>query len=133
MTEKPIDTENLRRVIDKWGPPLSPMLIFTLLDALEEARETKERYALYNNEFVAMRESLIERAERAEAKLEAVVLGACRDLTAAEAKLAAVRARADRIDALFSGGPDTSCRTTWPNGVECVEVPMADVREAFRD
>lgn len=37
---------------------------------------------------------------------------------------------------LFVGGPDTPCRTTWPNDgnagpIECVEVPMADLREAF--
>ena len=35
------------------------------------------------------------------------------------------------FEALFAGGPDTACRTTWPEGVECVEVPMADLRAAF--
>lgn len=35
------------------------------------------------------------------------------------------------LDLLFSGGPDTPCRTTWPEGVECVEAPMADLRAAF--
>lgn len=44
-----------------------------------------------------------------------------------------LRARAERIDSLFCGGPETSCRTTWPNGVECVEVPMEEIRKAFRD
>jgi hypothetical protein len=44
---------------------------------------------------------------------------------------------------LFSGGPDTSCRTTWrhtpgtpftPEGqVECVEVPLDDLRQTFAD
>lgn len=47
-----------------------------------------------------------------------------RERDKAEAKLAAV-------EALFSGGPDTACRTTWPHGVECVEVPMADLRAAI--
>lgn len=45
------------------------------------------------------------------------------------------------LQELFSGGPDTVCRTTWlhPRSllaehwiwIECVEVPMADLREAF--
>jgi len=54
------------------------------------------------------------------------------DALAAERK----RARAPFL-ALFSGGPDTVCRTTWrasfAEHVECVEVPMADLREAFED
>lgn len=44
---------------------------------------------------------------------------------------------------IFSGGPDTGCRTTWREGdwiripdmktpsVECVEVPMEELRAAF--
>lgn len=32
---------------------------------------------------------------------------------------------------LFSGGPDTACRTTWHGHLDCVEVPMADLRDAF--
>ena len=43
---------------------------------------------------------------------------------------------------LFSGGPDTACRTTWREApieeraegippAECVEVPMDDLRDAF--
>jgi hypothetical protein len=32
---------------------------------------------------------------------------------------------------LFSGGPDTACRTTWHDGVEYVEVPMDELREAL--
>ena len=45
-----------------------------------------------------------------------------------------------RLHALFEGGPDTVCRTTWRDepglfgatiSVECVEVPMADLRLAF--
>jgi hypothetical protein len=50
----------------------------------------------------------------------------------------ALQERLARIEALFNGGPDTPCRTTWRKGnpdgwgdVECVEVPMADLREAF--
>lgn len=47
--------------------------------------------------------------------------------------------RLEALEALFSGGPDTSCRTTWraeglaiaPVNVECVEVPMDDLRAAF--
>jgi len=57
------------------------------------------------------------------------------------AEIERLRARQSRVDALFSGGPDTPCRTTWyevnPGNdhfcttVECVEVPMADLREAL--
>ena len=42
-----------------------------------------------------------------------------------------------RVEALFSGGPDTPCRTTWVTDydsgipVECVEVPMADLVAAL--
>lgn len=36
-----------------------------------------------------------------------------------------------KVIALFAGGPDTPCRTTWPNGVECVEVPLDDLRKAL--
>lgn len=35
------------------------------------------------------------------------------------------------LDMLFSGAPDTPCRTVWRDGVECVEVPMEDLRAAF--
>lgn len=49
------------------------------------------------------------------------------DRVRAEAKADALRP----LDLLFSGGPDTPCRTTYPDDVECVEVPMADLRAAF--
>jgi hypothetical protein len=47
--------------------------------------------------------------------------------------------RLRKIHRLFAGGPDTPCRTTWrPEDtltetirVECVEVPMEDLREAL--
>lgn len=51
-----------------------------------------------------------------------------------------LRARLKRIQELFSGGPDTACRTTWRDEpllagatirVECVEVPMEDLLEAL--
>jgi hypothetical protein len=46
--------------------------------------------------------------------------------------VAEVRERAvEPFERLFSGGPDTACRTTYPDGIECVEVPMFDLREAF--
>lgn len=45
------------------------------------------------------------------------------------------------FEELFAGGPDTACRTTWRSSdvmpecsaasTECVEVPMADLRDAF--
>ncbi len=45
------------------------------------------------------------------------------------------------FEELFAGGPDTACRTTWREdptisecsaaSIECVEVPMADLRAAF--
>jgi hypothetical protein len=55
----------------------------------------------------------------------------------AEAKLA-------RVEALFSGGPDGPCRTTWrydfaahcegyDGREECVEVPVAELRAALAD
>ena len=36
-----------------------------------------------------------------------------------------------RVRALFAPGPDTAIRTVWRDGVEYVEVPMGDLREAF--
>ena len=46
--------------------------------------------------------------------------------------------RLQRIEQLFAGGPDTPCRTTWRKeihpdipAVECVEVPLDDLREAL--
>lgn len=43
------------------------------------------------------------------------------------------RAQAEntRIRRLFADGPDTPCRTTWRYGVEYVEVPMSDLRQAL--
>lgn len=37
--------------------------------------------------------------------------------------------------ALFSGEPDTPCRTTyrWPPEVECVELPVADLQATFEE
>jgi hypothetical protein len=53
--------------------------------------------------------------------------------------LAEVRAETLRpLEELFSGGPDTVCRTIWREAgggwpdEECVVVPMADLRDAFR-
>jgi hypothetical protein len=42
--------------------------IHDLCDALDEALEAKERYGLYNDEFVAARAALVARAEKAEAE-----------------------------------------------------------------
>lgn len=36
-----------------------------------------------------------------------------------------------RMEWLFAARPDTPCRTTWPDGIEHVEVPMDDLRAAF--
>ena len=47
-------------------------------------------------------------------------------VVAAEKKLAAV-------EALFSGGPDTACRTVWHGSTECVSVPLDDLRAALAD
>lgn len=56
-------------------------------------------------------------------------------ITRLTAERDAALARLARIEALFSGGPDTVCRTTWRESfaehVECVEVPMADLRDAL--
>lgn len=40
-------------------------------------------------------------------------------------------ARLAQIEALFNGGPDTSCRTVWQDGIECVSVPLADLAAAL--
>lgn len=50
--------------------------------------------------------------------------------------LRAEREKVERVETLFSGGPDTSCRTTWRNehwsyAIECVEVPVAALRAAL--
>lgn len=43
MAEKAeINTAELRSLIDKHGPPLSPMMIFTLLDEVDRLREALE-------------------------------------------------------------------------------------------
>lgn len=61
----------------------------------------------------------------------------------AEARAAGHAAALDPFAALFAGGPDTPCRTTWrrPPGhslpgnigltTECVEVPVDELRAAF--
>lgn len=46
-------------------------------------------------------------------------------------ELAQLTATTQAIARLFAGGPDTVRRTTWREGVECVEVPIADLRAAF--
>jgi len=46
-------------------------------------------------------------------------------------RAAKAEAKAQAIEALFAGGPDTPCRTTWPHGVECVEIPLDDLRAAL--
>lgn len=38
----------------------------------------------------------------------------------------------DRVNQLFSLRPDSSCRTLWRDGVECVEVPLAELQEALK-
>lgn len=49
----------------------------------------------------------------------------------------AARAVLTPFDSLFSGGPDTACRTLWRDAgggwpdEECVVVPMADLRATF--
>lgn len=35
------------------------------------------------------------------------------------------------VEALFAGGPDTSCRTVWQDGIECVSVPLGELRDAL--
>jgi hypothetical protein len=37
----------------------------------------------------------------------------------------------ERVRALFANGPDTPVRTVWRDGIEYVEVPMADLRNAM--
>lgn len=61
------------------------------LDVSCAAAERDEWQRDFNEQF--------DRAELAEARLAAVVLGACRDLTAAEARLAAVRELVDLAEA----------------------------------
>lgn len=61
-------------------------------------------------------------------------------LAEAEAERDALAATVQRVEALFAGGPDTPCRTLWRavegiagewHEVECVEVPMGDLRAAL--
>lgn len=51
-----------------------------------------------------------------------------------------LRAKVARVEELFAGGPDTPCRTAWRESpglfgaavrVECVEVPIDDLRAAL--
>ena len=54
-------------------------------------------------------------------------------------ELAEAQGKVARVEALFSGGPDSPCWTAWRNGwsgggqilVECVEVPLDDIRAAL--
>lgn len=83
MTEQP-DTAELRALITKNGPPLSPMLIFTLLDALDGARAERddEKHACLRSHardaerLVTLRDEKRMLAARAEA-VEARFLVAC--------------------------------------------------------
>lgn len=70
MTEQP-DTAELRALITKNGPPLSPMLIFTLLDALDAACARLDDVTLANLYDEAQDEitDLHARAEATEANL----------------------------------------------------------------
>lgn len=52
-----------------------------------------------------------------------------RPLRSESAQLAAKTIRP--FEDLFTGGPDTACRTVWDDGIECVSVPIGDLREAF--
>lgn len=36
-----------------------------------------------------------------------------------------------RMKDLLAGGPDTPVRTTWPNGIECWEIPADLLRDAL--
>lgn len=71
------------------------------------AERVREQIIWWGDELItATRDDTSRRAEKAERALE-------------------------RVQELFAGGPDTPCRTTWPDGIECVEVPMADLRDAL--
>jgi hypothetical protein len=74
--------------------------------------------------------------ERASRYLSRPTFGEERTLAAAEERGRERGVRPFRD--LFAGGPDTSCRTTWrfddrpyADRVECVEVPLDDLRAAF--
>ena len=66
-----------------------------------------------------------------------------RDVQALLAEIVRLRDQIAAVRVLFSGGPDTVCRTTWREGgwiripdmklpsIECVEVPMDDLRDAL--
>jgi hypothetical protein len=63
---------------------------------------------------------------------------------AAEERASAAEQKIAAIESLFAGGPDTPCRTVWRGAevgsgpfeyvqIECVEVPVADLRAVLGD
>jgi hypothetical protein len=66
----------------------------------------------------------IERLDRANAKLAL-------DFAAVSVERDSLRGVVQAVRDLFSGGPDTPCRTVWEGGVECVSVPLYDLRRAL--
>jgi hypothetical protein len=78
-------------------------------------------------------------------QVEYAAIAALRDENAdLRARAEAAETKNAALDALFAGGPDTTCRTTWRDHKsvfgtrlsereECVEVPMEDLRAALGD
>lgn len=105
----------------RWCAPcdaLWPCEPYRLADALATALDELDRIATHTAEAFAQRD-------------------------AAQAALTAEQGKTARVQAFFAGGPDTACRTVWHEEapllgmrrprIECVEVPMDDLRAALAD
>lgn len=58
-------------------------------------------------------------------------LSAARDVVRQQLEQADKQMR--QVQDLFTGGPDTPCTTVWIDGVECVQVPMNELRRVLPD
>lgn len=94
-----VDTAGIRALIDKHGPPLSPMLIFTLCDALDQARAEVERLTGYASpDLTAHIVELTRERDEARAELERAVDAG------AGPHLCQYRDRAERAEARAENG-----------------------------
>lgn len=115
MTEQP-DTTEIRALMDKYDPPLSPMLIWTLCDALDAAR-TKHDAA----------STRATSAEIGQAHFRALWEGDRARAETAEARIANALVMLDASD-----HEDTADQnSTWPNPVLWGYTRTADIRRAL--
>lgn len=138
--------DDLRRLLldETYRPEGGEIVMRELAEAKAEAVERLRQFnAAKDQRDAALADADRLRAELAEVKAENEALRQVAQSDRETAKdyadeIAAAHAERDRLAAqvaavrsLFDGGPDTSCRTVWQNGIECVTVPLRDLRAAL--